>query len=270
MSYEVQNFQEDVIEASRKQAVLVDFWAPWCGPCRTLGPILEKLAAEENGNWKLAKVDTDQNAEISMQYGIRGIPAVKLFIDGEVVNEFTGALPEHEVRKWLHEALPSETKSRLAEAEQLIAEGNQEQASALLEAVLASEPTHAIASGLLAQILAFQDPDRAAELAENAASDLRFTQIAASIVQLAQSKNRHNSSGDIADEAGKTEYVEASRALDAGELDKALESIIEVLKVNRYLDDDGARKMGIALFTLLGQDHALTRKYRRTFDMWLN
>ena len=119
------------------------------------------------------------------------------------------------------------------------------------------------------RLLAFQDADRAAELANNAASDIRFMKIADAIVQLAQSKNRHNASGDIEDEAGKNEYLEASRALDAGELDKALESIIEVLKVNRYLDDDGARKMGIAVFSLLGQDHALTRKYRRTFDMWL-
>ncbi len=269
MSHEVQNFQEDVIEASRNQPVLVDFWAAWCGPCRALGPILEKLATEENGNWTLAKVDTDQNPELSMQYGIRGIPAVKLFVDGEVVNKFTGALPEHEVRKWLHDALPSETKSQLAEAEQLIAQGNQEQAAALLEAVLASEPTHAIASGLLAQILAFQDAERAVGLAKNAAVDSRFSQIADAVVQLAASKKRHTASGDIADEAGKSEYIVASRALDTGELDKAFESIIEVLKVNRYLDDDGARKMGIALFTLLGHDHPLTQKYRRTFDMWL-
>jgi len=269
MSYEVQNFQEDVIEASRKQAVLVDFWAAWCGPCRTLGPILEKLSTEDNGNWKLAKVDTDQNPELSMQYGIQGIPAVKLFVDGEVVNEFTGALPEHEVRKWLQEALPSETKSRVTEAEKMIADGHQDQAEALLEAVLVSEPNHEVASGLLAQILAFQDADRAAELAKNAASDSRFTQIMDAIAQLAESKNRHSASGELADEAGRTDYVEASRALDNGDLDMALESIIEVLKTNRYFDDDGARKMGIAIFTLLGHNHPLTRKYRRTFDMWL-
>ncbi|MCZ6756762.1 MAG: thioredoxin, partial [Bacteroidetes bacterium] len=94
MSVEVQNFQEDVIEASSEVPILVDFWAEWCGPCRVLGPVLEKLEAEQNGEWRLAKVDTDQHPEVSMQYGIRGIPAVKLFVDGNVVSEFTGALPE--------------------------------------------------------------------------------------------------------------------------------------------------------------------------------
>ena len=99
MAYDVVDFQKEVIEASFEKPVLVDFWAPWCGPCRVLGPVLEKLAVEEADRWTLAKVNTDQNQEVSMQYGIRGIPAVKLFVDGNVVNEFTGALPEHMVKK---------------------------------------------------------------------------------------------------------------------------------------------------------------------------
>ncbi len=89
---EVTNFQNDVIEKSFDKPVLVDFWAEWCAPCRMIGPILEKLADENKDSWELAKVDTDKNQEVAMKYGVRGIPNVKLFRNGEVINEFTGAL----------------------------------------------------------------------------------------------------------------------------------------------------------------------------------
>ena len=121
MAYEVTNFQKEVLEKSHETPVLVDFWAPWCGPCRTLGPVLEKLAGENSNAWTLAKLDTDENPEVSTQYGIRGIPAVKLFVDGQVVNEFTGALPEYAVRQWLDEALPSKAKKHMAQAEAALA-----------------------------------------------------------------------------------------------------------------------------------------------------
>ncbi len=269
MSYEVQNFQEDVIETSSHVPVLVDFWATWCAPCRVLSPVLEKLAEEPETKWRLVKVDTDQFPEISMQFGIKGIPAVKLFVDGSVRNEFTGALPEHEVRKWLDDAIPSEKKALLNRAEQLLSEGDPTAAAAILESILSDDPTDPLASGLLAQLIAFDDSDRAAELASVAITDIQFRFISESITQLAVSRRKHNAAGEFSQERGGDHYVAASRALDQGDLDTALNSLIEVLKVNRYLDDDGARKTGVALFSLLGDTHPLTRKYRRTFDMWL-
>lgn len=99
-------FNEDVIETSRTKPVLVDFWAPWCAPCRVLGPTLERLAKESGGSWRLVKINADSHPQLVRQYGIRGIPAVKLFVDGEVVDEFVGALPERAVRQWLDKALP--------------------------------------------------------------------------------------------------------------------------------------------------------------------
>ncbi len=100
------DFQQDVIETSRRKPVLVDFWAPWCGPCRMLSPTLDRLARESKGAWRLVKINTDQHPDLATRYEVRGIPAVKLFVNGAVAAEFVGALPEHAVRQWLDEHLP--------------------------------------------------------------------------------------------------------------------------------------------------------------------
>ena len=104
---ELVDFQADVIEESWTRPVLVDFWAAWCGPCRILGPTLEKLAQEAGQPWTLVKVNTDLQPELAMKFNIQGIPAVKLFINGELISEFVGALPEDQVRGWLDEHLPN-------------------------------------------------------------------------------------------------------------------------------------------------------------------
>lgn len=102
-------FQREVLDKSCNKPVLVDFWAEWCAPCRVLSPVLEKLARDSKGAWRLVKINSDRQPELSRRYGVRGIPAVKLFVDGDVHAEFVGALPEHEVKKWLSEHLPANT-----------------------------------------------------------------------------------------------------------------------------------------------------------------
>ena len=114
---ELVDFQSDVIEASKTSPVLVDFWANWCGPCLMLSPSLEKLAKEAGDSWNLIKVNTESQPELAVKYGIRSIPNVKMFINGEIAGEFIGALPEEEVKRWLELNIPKESELVKAEEE---------------------------------------------------------------------------------------------------------------------------------------------------------
>src|SRR4051794_4533417 len=159
MVVEIENFQREVIDASKLGPVLVDFWAPWCGPCRMLGPVLEKLADSNDGAWTLAKLNTDENQEIAQKYRISSIPAVKLFVDGEVTDEFIGALPEPRVKQWLDNALPSPLKARLSEARGLVEAGATTAANVALDEVLQQDLENAEALILKARLTFASDPE---------------------------------------------------------------------------------------------------------------
>src|SRR5512135_137815 len=126
------DFDAQVVAASHKQPVVIDFWAPWCAPCKVLKPVLEKLAAEYQGKFLLAKVNSDENPDLSVRYGVRGIPAVKAMVGGRIVNEFTGALPEGAVRDWLAKVIPSPAEEMRTLARQRMTEGDLEGALAQL------------------------------------------------------------------------------------------------------------------------------------------
>ena len=270
MAYDVVDFQEEVIQASYEKPVLVDFWAPWCGPCRVLGPVLEKLAVEQVDRWKLAKVNTDQNQEVSVQYGIRGIPAVKLFVDGDVVNEFTGALPEHMVRKWLDEAIPTGDKLQLEAAEAAIEAGQMEMAKGILEDLYKAEPENVQVRVRLAQATANQDLAKAASYIEGVeVTDAGLIQLRDAILTLASVEMRGEDGESLPDEEGKEDYLAAAAAVKGRDWDEALSHFIAVIQKNRYYDDDRSRKACIAIFTLLGPRNPMTLKHRRRFDMVL-
>lgn len=149
----VSDFAQTVLERSHDVPVVVDFWAAWCGPCRVLGPVLERLAHESGGQWELVKVDVDRNQALALQFGVQGIPTVIGFRDGQPVARFTGALPEESVRQWLRGLVPTAADRAAAEGNVALQAGRLEEAEAAFRRALESDPAHQGAAVGLATLL---------------------------------------------------------------------------------------------------------------------
>lgn len=265
MQYDTRDFQKDVLEASYQIPVLVDFWAEWCGPCRILGPVLEKLAAESNGEWKLVKLNTEEFPEIARRYNIRSIPNVKLFVEGKPVNEFVGALPERAVREWLKKAIPTKYDKMLLTAEKLLEEGKVTEAIPLLEEIVAHDRSNEKARVLLAKSILFTDSERAEHLVAEIAEHSKYFDLATSMKTLARLFALRKDTSQLPDAEVKPMYVHAIDSLLRKDFDSALTNFIDVIRNDRYYDDDGSRKAVIAIFKYLGDEHPLTVKHRRPF-----
>jgi len=263
--YDVSNFEKDVIERSHSVPVLVDFWAEWCGPCKVLGPVLDRLATQGNGTWTLAKVDTEVHTDVARKYNIQSIPNVKLFVDGVVVDEFVGALPEYQVRRWLEDAIPGKYRKQIDQAEAFLVAGNEEAARTLLEEVLSLEPGNIGARILLGRTLIFMDPARAAATIENLDEPKHLDMLDA-IRVVARLHTFANSPGNLPDGDVRQLYHSAIQHLVSHNFDAAVGQFIDVIRKNRSYDEDGSRKACIAIFKLLGEEHAVTLRHRRDFS----
>jgi putative thioredoxin len=264
-SYDTSDFSTDVLDRSRTVPVLVDFWAEWCGPCRMLGPVLEKLAAEANGRWELRKLNTEQFPDVAQRYGIRSIPAVKLFVDGRVVNEFVGALPEHQIRQWLTQSLPDPHAASIEQADALLLAGQHAPAAEVLRPVLAAAPQHERASVLMARAVLYDDPASAVTLIKMIDEASAQHLIAESIRTIAALLERARTPESFPEGSARPLYSAAVEALRARDFDAALERFIQVIREDRRYDDDGARKACIAIFKYLGEEHEITARHRRAF-----
>lgn len=270
MSVEITDFKKDVLEKSHTIPVLVDFWAAWCGPCRILGPVLERVAGEYKDRFELAKVDTDRHQEIAVQYGVRGIPSVKLFVEGRVVNEFTGALPENMVVQWLERALPGKFKKDIEKAVALIAEGSVDPARALLETVIRNEPQNDHARVVLAGTYMDSDLIRADDLVRGIEEHSGHFPVADAIHTVFTLNAKLQNPDSLPDDGVKDLYLDGIRHLSQRHYDGALGKFIDVIRSNRTYDEDGARKACIAIFRILGEEHEITRSRRREFSSALN
>ena len=265
-----ENFEAEVLERSTEVPVMVDFWAEWCGPCKVLGPVLEKLADEYAGEFILAKVNVDENQGLAGAFGIQGIPAVKLFKDGDLASEFTGALPEPMLREFLSKFLPTAADKQALEAQALEEEGKIAEAKALYQTILESDPNHAKALLGLGR-LAMNEGDNATAL-----EHLDKVPIVADERKEADRliARLNLQAGGAANEAALREKVKAepnniaarfelAQALAGAEkYEEALNEFLTIVKTDREFQDDGARKAIIQIFEVLGTDDPLTDKYR--------
>ena len=270
MSYQLEDFETQVRQLSKQTPVLVDFWAPWCGPCRTLGPLLERMAAQANGRWELVKVNTEEHQQLAVEFNITSIPAVKLFVNGEVKAEFVGALPEREIRQFLDDEIPSASAPQVATAKRLLSEGSNAPAAKLLEPIVEVDPRNAEARVLLAQALMSTDPKRIASELETITPDSEFFDRAAAIRTLARLAQVAKEPTALPEAKVREKYLADAAAVSSMDFEAALEALIEVLERDKHYDNGGVKEACKAIFQLLGARHPLVERSVRAFSSALH
>ena len=280
------DFPRDVIEASRQQPVIVDFWAPWCGPCKQLTPIIEKVVNEAGGAVKLVKLNIDDHPAIPGQMGVQSIPAVVAFVDGRPVDGFMGAVPESEVRNFVTKlGGPAEQgpdpriAAAMEKADASLADGQIEQAAQLYSAVLQADQSHAGAMGGLANAMIAADAlDEAQQLIDQAPEEIRAKPEMASAIKKLELALEVASLGNpaeleariAADERDFEARLQLAKILAAkGEREQAVEQVFAVMRRDRGWNDDAARKQLLEFFEAWGPADPVTASARRQLSSML-
>jgi putative thioredoxin len=266
------SFEQEVLDRSQEVPVLVDFWAPWCGPCRILGPVLENLAGEMDGAFVLAKVDSDANPDLAAAYGVRSIPNVLLFRDRKPVDRFVGALPEAQVRSFLRPWCPTATDRLVAAARELRDDGDLDGARSRLEQALAVEPVLGAARLELAKLaLAEGDLDTAerhveavppkagsGEEAVHLSDAIRLARAAQEIGEPTECERRAAADPEDAE----ARYALGGWALAVGSPREALEHYLDAANADRDWEDQAARKAMLTVFHIVGVRDPLSEEFR--------
>lgn len=260
------DFNQQVVERSHEVPVVVDFWAEWCGPCKTLGPTLERLTEEAGGSFELAKIDVDQNQALAGQMGVQGIPTVVAFKDGRPVSQFTGALPEAKVKEWLSEFLPNPMDDFVAAADDLVNQGRVEEAEAMYRKVLEADASHEGAAVALAAILlGGGDTEGALAILEPVPSSVAVDRVraAARLGTGGGTPVQELEDALAADPDNDRLRIDLAKNLVAAQAyERSLELLLDVIIRKEELADD-ARAAMLDVFELLGPENSLTPEYRR-------
>jgi putative thioredoxin len=271
MSHEVNDFDAQVIERSRTVPVLVDFWAPWCGPCKMLAPTLDKLAQEAGGRWELAKVNTDARPELGERFQIRGIPNLKLFHRGEVIAECAGALPESQLRAWLRENLPTPKREHLRRARELLLAGRAAEAAALLVPLAEAEPGDGELAVLTARARVFAAPAEALRRLETLPVASPWQDEAALVRALATALAAATDLARRLPAAPRRDrYAAALQALAQERLRDAVAALIDVLEESPGYDEGRAKAACLAIFKHVGLRHPIAEEFQRRYSMAVN
>ncbi len=269
-----QNFEQQVIQGSQERVIVVDFWAPWCGPCKTLGPILEEVVASLGPGIALAKINVDENQQLAMAFRVQGIPAVKIVKDGQLAQEFTGALPREQIEAMLR---PLVSDAAIAEAQvvdqadDLAALGDLDGAARQYEQVLEENPTDGPALLGLAKIHLqqhrFETVQELVNLVEPDASE--YPQAQALLTQIEFAHQCQQAGGRAAcaqrvlgqpdDSAAR--YLLACCAAYEGDYETALQEWLHI--VGKKAHGDQAKEAMVAVFHVLGRDNPLVASYQR-------
>ena len=281
------SFEREVIEASRKTPVLVDFWAPWCGPCRALGPILERVEQTFQGRFRLVKVNSDENPELSQQFMVRSIPYVLAFVDGVPVDGFVGALPETQVRQFLERLLPGPGEVERRRALKLIENGDLPGAIAALSSALTLEPQNDAAKLDLADLLLNKLPSAPDEQqlaqAQQALSsvgpaaqadarwralDLRLATLHITASLPTVESLRARVAAQPADLAARLEL--AQRHIADRQFEGALDQLLEIIRRDRKDHGEAARRAFLSTLELAADRPEFVAVYRKRLAMLLN
>lgn len=281
------SFQRDVIEASHDVPVLVDFWAPWCGPCRALGPMLERLEQSSAGRFRVVKINSDDNPELSARFGVRSIPFVVAFVDGRPIDSFVGVLPEPQLRAFIERIVPNPSELERRKAAQLAAAGDTASAVTALRAALALDPANDEARLDLADLLM-----NAATRQRDAQALEEIRGLLGEVAPLTQQSQRFGTlrtaagslarAAEVAPEGVLRQRIAAAPVdlqarLDLANLmisqrrfEPALDELLEIVARDRSFGDDAARKTVLAIFEMLAERPDVVAAYRRKLAATLN